>query len=161
MDIDDDLAICQLECMGTESTTKFVPNQACKSLLLRAFSQWRDIEVLLRFQARSSLGEGVEIQSNKRLISMNEVSNHQKEGQMWTVLKGLVYNISPYVKFHPGGTAINSIASADILKKAEEKIAHLDSVSKNFQRGLYWSSYFVLDIHVGLFMLMPTIQVAA
>lgn len=22
---------------------------------------------------------------------------------MWTVLKGRVYNISPYMKFHPGG----------------------------------------------------------
>lgn len=26
---------------------------------------------------------------------------------MWTVLKGRVYNISPYMKFHPGGTAIS------------------------------------------------------
>ncbi|KAL4600994.1 hypothetical protein ACB098_11G174900 [Castanea mollissima] len=42
-------------------------------------------------------------QSNKRLISMNEVKQHQKEGSMWTVLKGRVYNISPYMRFHPGG----------------------------------------------------------
>lgn len=45
-------------------------------------------------------------QSNKRLISMDEVKQHQTEGSMWTVLKGRVYNLSPYLKFHPGGVCI-------------------------------------------------------
>lgn len=40
---------------------------------------------------------------------MDEIRKHQTDGQMWTVLKGRVYNISPYMKFHPGGTAISSI----------------------------------------------------
>lgn len=53
---------------------------------------------------------GLKGQSNKRLIPMSEVKEHQTEGSMWTVLKGRVYNISPYMKFHPGG--------ADILMKA-------------------------------------------
>lgn len=34
---------------------------------------------------------------------MEEVKQHQLDGSMWTVLKGRVYNISPYMKFHPGG----------------------------------------------------------
>lgn len=34
---------------------------------------------------------------------MNEVKQHRMEGSMWTVLKGRVYNLSPYMKFHPGG----------------------------------------------------------
>ncbi|KAJ4833334.1 hypothetical protein Tsubulata_000554 [Turnera subulata] len=46
---------------------------------------------------------GLKGQSNKRLISMDEVKKHQTEGSMWTVLKGRVYNLSPYMKFHPGG----------------------------------------------------------
>ncbi|KAK4424960.1 cytochrome domain-containing protein RLF [Sesamum alatum] len=46
---------------------------------------------------------GLKGQSNKRLISLNEVKQHQSEGSMWTVLKGRVYNIAPYMKFHPGG----------------------------------------------------------
>ncbi|PIN08561.1 Flavohemoprotein b5+b5R [Handroanthus impetiginosus] len=46
---------------------------------------------------------GLEGQSNRRLISMKEVKQHQSEGSMWTVLKGRVYNITPYMKFHPGG----------------------------------------------------------
>ncbi|KAK7263901.1 hypothetical protein RJT34_31500 [Clitoria ternatea] len=56
---------------------------------------------------------GLKGQSNRRLISMDEVRKHQTEGHMWTVLKGRVYNISPYMKFHPGGV--------DMLMKAVGK----------------------------------------
>ncbi|KAK6915348.1 Cytochrome b5-like heme/steroid binding domain [Dillenia turbinata] len=56
---------------------------------------------------------GLKGQSSKRLISMKEVKEHQSEGSMWTVLKGRVYNISPYLKFHPGGV--------DMLMKAVGK----------------------------------------
>ncbi|XP_031477742.1 uncharacterized heme-binding protein C330.03c isoform X1 [Nymphaea colorata] len=49
-------------------------------------------------------------QSSRRLITMDEVKQHNSEGSMWTVLKGRVYNISPYMKYHPGG--------ADMLMKA-------------------------------------------
>ncbi|ESR52315.1 cytochrome b5 domain-containing protein RLF [Citrus sinensis] len=56
---------------------------------------------------------GLKGQSNKRLITMDEVKQHQSEGSMWTVLKGRVYNLSPYMKFHPGGV--------DMLMKAVGK----------------------------------------
>lgn len=56
---------------------------------------------------------GLKGQSNKRLISIDEVRKHKTEGDMWTVLKGRVYNISPYMKFHPGGV--------DMLMKAVGK----------------------------------------
>ncbi|XP_021277165.1 cytochrome b5 domain-containing protein RLF [Herrania umbratica] len=56
---------------------------------------------------------GLKGQSNRRLISMSEVKQNQTEGSMWTVLKGRVYNISPYMKFHPGGV--------DMLMKAVGK----------------------------------------
>nr|GMC79781.1 cytochrome B5 domain-containing protein RLF [Ipomoea batatas]GMC84485.1 cytochrome B5 domain-containing protein RLF [Ipomoea batatas] len=56
---------------------------------------------------------GLKGHSNRRLISINEVKQHQSEGSMWTVLKGRVYNISPYMKFHPGGV--------DMLMKAVGK----------------------------------------
>ncbi|KAF6156105.1 hypothetical protein GIB67_024075 [Kingdonia uniflora] len=51
--------------------------------------------------------------SSKRLISIDEVKQHKTEGSIWTVLKGRVYNISPYMKFHPGGY--------DMLMKAAGK----------------------------------------
>ncbi|XP_051123859.1 cytochrome b5 domain-containing protein RLF [Andrographis paniculata] len=56
---------------------------------------------------------GLKGQSNRRLISLDEVKQHQSEGSMWTVLKGRVYNIAPYMKFHPGGV--------DMLMKAVGK----------------------------------------
>ncbi|XP_077213889.1 cytochrome b5 domain-containing protein RLF-like isoform X2 [Tasmannia lanceolata] len=56
---------------------------------------------------------GLKGQSNRRLISMDEVKQHKTEGSIWTVLKGRVYNISPYMKFHPGGV--------DMLMKAAGK----------------------------------------
>ncbi|KAL0736237.1 hypothetical protein Bca4012_012447 [Brassica carinata] len=49
-------------------------------------------------------------ESNRRLISMDEVKKHKSGDSMWTVLKGRVYNISPYMNFHPGGV--------DMLMKA-------------------------------------------
>lgn len=48
-------------------------------------------------------GSDLKGQSNRRLISMKEVKQHQSEGSSWTVLKGRVYNLSPYMRFHPGG----------------------------------------------------------
>ncbi|WMV10791.1 hypothetical protein MTR67_004176 [Solanum verrucosum] len=45
---------------------------------------------------------GLKGQSNRRLISIDEVKEHQNAEAMWTVLKGHVYNITPYMKFHPG-----------------------------------------------------------
>ncbi|XP_042494633.1 cytochrome b5 domain-containing protein RLF-like isoform X2 [Macadamia integrifolia] len=56
---------------------------------------------------------GIKGQSNKRLISIDEVKQHQQEGSIWAVLKGRVYNISSYMKFHPGGV--------DMLMKAAGK----------------------------------------
>lgn len=40
---------------------------------------------------------------------MVEVRQHQTEGQMWTVLKGRIYNLSPYMNFHPGGIVFSSV----------------------------------------------------
>ncbi|CAN0901849.1 Cytochrome b5 domain-containing protein RLF [Linum grandiflorum] len=46
---------------------------------------------------------GLKGESNRRLIPLSEVKQHRSEGSMWTVLKGRVYNLTPYMKFHPGG----------------------------------------------------------
>ena len=46
---------------------------------------------------------------------MNEVKQHQKEGSMWTVLKGRVYNLSPYMRFHPGGMDMILMCSNEFL----------------------------------------------
>ncbi|KAG7025640.1 Cytochrome b5 domain-containing protein RLF, partial [Cucurbita argyrosperma subsp. argyrosperma] len=73
----------------------------------------KDAEKVAKVSGKQGTAGRLKGQSNKRLIPMSEVKEHQTEGSMWTVLKGRVYNISPYMKFHPGG--------ADILMKAVGK----------------------------------------
>ena len=46
---------------------------------------------------------GLKGQSNRRLITLEEVKQHKTGDCIWTVLKGRVYNIGPYMKYHPGG----------------------------------------------------------
>ncbi|KMZ64569.1 Cytochrome b5 reductase 4 [Zostera marina] len=56
---------------------------------------------------------GLKGQTNRRPISLAEVKQHKSGDSIWTILKGRVYNISPYMKFHPGGV--------DMLMKAAGK----------------------------------------
>ncbi|KAM0855609.1 hypothetical protein ACQ4PT_049650 [Festuca glaucescens] len=46
---------------------------------------------------------GLRGQTNRRLITLEEVKQHKTGDCIWTVLEGRVYNIGPYMKFHPGG----------------------------------------------------------
>eukprot|EP01026_Neomeris_dumetosa_P070789 TRINITY_DN70975_c0_g1_i1.p1 TRINITY_DN70975_c0_g1~~TRINITY_DN70975_c0_g1_i1.p1 ORF type:complete len:132 (+),score=17.62 TRINITY_DN70975_c0_g1_i1:83-478(+) len=39
-------------------------------------------------------------------IKMEEVRQHRSEEDGWMVVRGKVYNMSPYLKFHPGGLKI-------------------------------------------------------
>lgn len=72
--------------------------------------------VLISFLNFINCGSGLNGQSNKRLISLNEVKQHQKEGSMWTVLKGRVYNLYPYMRFHPGGMQKNLFCSFQMVR---------------------------------------------
>ncbi|RDY05701.1 Cytochrome b5 domain-containing protein RLF, partial [Mucuna pruriens] len=120
----------------SESTTKLVPSKANKLPEQKNSVKKPTVRAKVPFEKGYSQMDwlkltrthpdlaGLKGKSNKRLISMDEVRKHQTEGQMWTVLKGHVYNISPYMKFHPGGTVINSICKftcVDMLMKAVGK----------------------------------------
>ena len=39
-------------------------------------------------------------------ISMEEVPKHKKREDCWTVVDGLVYDVTDYIPFHPGGKKI-------------------------------------------------------
>jgi cytochrome b involved in lipid metabolism len=41
-----------------------------------------------------------------RKYTLAEVAAHSAEDDCWTVLDGRVYNMTPYVPFHPGGKPI-------------------------------------------------------
>ncbi|KAL3938199.1 MAG: hypothetical protein SGBAC_006840 [Bacillariaceae sp.] len=42
----------------------------------------------------------------RRNIPMSEIKKHNKEYDAWIVLRGKVYNIGPYLAYHPGGIDI-------------------------------------------------------
>lgn len=41
-----------------------------------------------------------------RAVTMEEVKEHSTEFDAWTVLNGRVYNLTPYLHYHPGGVNI-------------------------------------------------------
>lgn len=50
--------------------------------------------------------ETVDLAGNKgilRPISQDELSKHNKEDDCWMAIFGKVYNVTPYMKYHPGG----------------------------------------------------------
>lgn len=49
----------------------------------------------------------------RRDITLAEVAQHRSREDAWMVFRNRVYNITPYLRFHPGG--------ADILMKAAGK----------------------------------------
>jgi hypothetical protein len=69
---------------------------------------------------------GLKGQSNRRLISLEELKQHKGGDCVWTVLKGRVYNIAPYMKFHPGGSHSFSLCRV-ILFEFQNHCSHLTS----------------------------------
>lgn len=39
-------------------------------------------------------------------ISIDEVHKHKEKGDCWTVVDDLVYNVTSYIPYHPGGKKI-------------------------------------------------------
>lgn len=46
---------------------------------------------------------GIEPHEFPLRVNKDVLKLHKQQNDCWTVLKGKVYNITPYVKFHPGG----------------------------------------------------------
>mmetsp|Transcript_5229 Transcript_5229/g.14625 ORF Transcript_5229/g.14625 Transcript_5229/m.14625 type:complete len:130 (-) Transcript_5229:313-702(-) len=49
---------------------------------------------------------GLNGRSRRRGIPKSEVAQHNTVEDGWVILKGKVYNLSPYIPFHPGGQPI-------------------------------------------------------
>lgn len=50
--------------------------------------------------------ETIDLAGNKgilRPITLDELSKHDKEDDCWMAIFGKVYNVTPYMKYHPGG----------------------------------------------------------
>ena len=49
---------------------------------------------------------GLVANPNDVLYTMDQVAEHNTEGDCWTVLNGRVYDITKYASSHPGGDEI-------------------------------------------------------
>ena len=45
-------------------------------------------------------------QKQKRNFTSAEVAQHDQKDSLWIILKGKVYDVTPYIDEHPGGSAI-------------------------------------------------------
>lgn len=70
--------------------------------LEKGFSQVDWIRLTRKEADLAGLG-GAGLRKN---ISHEEVKQHASKEDAWLILRGKVYNISPYLNFHPGGAAI-------------------------------------------------------
>ncbi len=58
-------------------------------------------------------------------ITMAEVRQHNTEHDCWTVLQGKVYNLSPYLAYHPGGADILLRAAGEDATNMFEEVCNL------------------------------------
>ena len=55
------------------------------------------------------------VESEKKFITVEELKEHNKAGDLWISIKGKVYNVSNWVKDHPGGDApLMNLAGQDV-----------------------------------------------
>jgi cytochrome-b5 reductase len=57
-------------------------------------------------RGRPSRDAGLNGGPRRRGISKAEVAEHKTPEDAWVILRGKVYNLTPYMPFHPGGKAI-------------------------------------------------------
>ncbi len=78
-----------------------LPTKRKKSVVRKGFAL-HDWKILLKSSRDLALRNGAPLRS----ISLQEVSLHDKVHDGWMVLHGKVYNIGPYLNYHPGGIDI-------------------------------------------------------
>lgn len=57
-------------------------------------------------------------------ISRQELEKHNAEDDAWILFRGEVYDVTKYVKEHPGGLAIVRYAGKDASSAIKEQPAH-------------------------------------
>lgn len=76
------------------------------------------LATLMFWKARSagSNREGRAAKKEPRRFNRAEVARHNKESDLWIILKEKVYDVTSYVEEHPGGSAILRHAGQDSTK---------------------------------------------
>lgn len=82
----------------TAAGTRVVPGKGERVLLEKGFSQMDWMRLTKSGADLAGLGGGPQ-----RRLTLEEVATHSSEADCWTVIGDRVYNLTPYLPFHPGG----------------------------------------------------------
>ena len=91
---------------GQESFVAVLPESSVKRPGKVPFEKGYSQMDWMRLTKRDPDLAGLRGASRKRQISMAEVATHATPEDAWTVFRGKVYNLTPYIDFHPGGDKI-------------------------------------------------------
>lgn len=69
--------------------------------------------------------------SDMRRVSKDELALHKSRDDAWSVYNGRVYNITPYLKFHPGGVGELMQRVMDVECRNEVKLEDDKLVYRN------------------------------
>lgn len=78
-----------------------LPTKRKKAIIRKGFALY-DWKVLLNSSRDLAMRKGLPL----RAFTLEEVACHNKIHDGWTILHGKVYNIGPYLHYHPGGVNI-------------------------------------------------------
>jgi cytochrome b involved in lipid metabolism len=70
--------------------------------------------------------------------TVEEVSEHDKKGDCWIIVREMVYDVTEFMKIHPGGSAIMmNVAGQDATEYFEElhRPEILDEVASTYLIG--------------------------
>ncbi|XP_031564870.1 cytochrome B5-like protein [Actinia tenebrosa] len=74
-----------------------------------------------------------------RIVELEEVKQHKSEDDLWIIIDGKVYDVTPYVTEHPGGKAIFRNAGDDSSGGFHSQKAH--GIVKNHINSLLKAFY--------------------
>ncbi|PWA67125.1 cytochrome b5 type 28 [Artemisia annua] len=80
--------------------------------------------------------------SETKVLSLEEVSQHDKKTDCWLIISGKVYDITPFLDDHPGGDEVLILATKKDATEDFEDVGH----SQNARDML--KDYYVGDIDV-------------
>lgn len=66
----------------------------------------------------------------RRSVTMEEVATHKARGDAWLVVRGIVYDVSPYVEYHPGGIPMILSRAGKVCMFSKCKVRQCDHLKK-------------------------------
>lgn len=90
---------CELTNIFGENKTNFYVDQTGINITFPRLSVWLQLIIFSCTYLPKMAGAD-------RIITLDEVAQHNKDGDAWIGVNGYVYNVSKFAKIHPGGEGV-------------------------------------------------------